>query len=236
MPLGRAGVFVVLTSCVLFVPERNGGEVCHFSGEDTECGACLKAVCGPEIQAACGDSSARNAVIPVMEECAAKGTAACARIPESPVGECLATRCPTRCYERTGVSRTNCEEAFLGSGLACSCQYGGRTNDVACSAALYPRTHCCAQTGWPGSALECTCLATACFPMTNGCNCVLTDNLGSDTSDTCSDKYCCAVDDHCQCRNDRPCSGGEVRVERCDRSALACPKGQKEEASCAIRQ
>jgi hypothetical protein len=222
---------VGMAGCILFVSSPNAGDYCHFRGEDTPCGACLLASCQSEVNAACKDES----VLSMMEQCAAAGDEACGKIPNSDVATCLKAHCPALCYARVGTSQTDCTDSFVSPGLACSCQVDNSPNDLLCAEAVYVRARGCAPSGWPGPALQCVCKAVACFPLSDGCNCVLTDNLDTSTAEECRGQHCCAIQDRCQCRT-RPCEGGEREVAECNKAEVACPQGNVEFPSCAIRQ
>lgn len=234
MTLARIVVLVVAAAplgCVLLVSTPEPGAHCSFRGQSTECGACLAARCRAAIDSACKNEK----LLSLMEECASTGDDSCGRLPPSDVATCMQSSCRAVCYTRVGASVTHCTDSFLGPGLACSCNVDDPPNDLACSSTTYPRTLCCAPTGWPGPALECTCNAFACFPASGGCNCVLTDNLASDSAQECRGAHCCALDDHCECGL-RACVGGEREVAACVQSEVTCPPGTTEVKSCAIRQ
>jgi len=197
----RACVVLALTlgaGCVLFVPEAHVGDHCAFDGADTDCGACMRAFCTDPIDAACGDPAALKDVIPPMEACAARGDASCDTVPASDVATCMRARCAAVCYARVGASATHCTDAFLAPSLACTCDTSGPPNDLRCASAAYPRATCCAPVGWPAPGLECACAAILCAPLTDGCNCVLTDNLDAANASECHGLHCCASEDHCQ--------------------------------------
>jgi hypothetical protein len=218
--------------CILLAPaDESVGAHCAFRGATTDCGACLTARCGKQIDAAC----ASQAVLSPMEQCAADGTDACAKIPASDVASCLTQSCAAVCYQKSGASQTSCTDSFLGPGLACSCQVSSAPNDLLCSPATYPRTRCCAPTAWPGPALSCDCKAVACVSTSDGCICNLTDNLDSVTAEECRGTHCCATEDRCQCRQ-RACEGGEREVSVCNKAELSCPQGRMEVPSCSIRR
>jgi hypothetical protein len=221
----------VCAGCILVVSPEPGGEHCQFHGRDTPCGACLAARCQTEIDGACFD----EAVLAPVEQCARLGDDACDRLPPSPVTACLRERCPSLCYRREGTSTTRCGESFVGQGLACSCDIGAPPNDYVCSSAVFARTRCCAPNGWPGPALLCTCNAIECQPTTDGCVCILSDNVEPVTAQECRGAHCCAVDDRCQCRT-RACAGAEREVPVCNKAELACPRGTKAVDACSIRQ
>jgi hypothetical protein len=220
-----------LGGCILFVSPHESGDRCVFQGERTACGGCLLAHCATAINAACSDAP----VIGSMEECAASGDTACDRIPASEVATCLKTKCAALCYPKVGLSQTRCTDSFVSPGLACSCQTGSAPNDLACTSVIYPRTRCCAPVAWPGPALECACNAVTCVPTSDGCSCILGDNLDSTTAEECRGPHCCAIEDRCQCRV-RACSGGEREVAACNKAQLACPNGTTEVSACSIRQ
>lgn len=221
----------ILGGCILFVSPADPGDHCVFRGEDTACGICLLAHCETAINASCGSAG----VLSVMEECAASGDDACGRIPDSDVATCLKKECGAICYAKVGSSQTRCTDSFVSPGLACSCQTSSSPNDLACTSTTYPRTRCCAPSAWPGPALQCTCNAVVCVPTSDGCNCILGDNLDSTTAEECRGPHCCATEDRCQCRT-RACSGGEREVAACNLGELACPNGTAEVKACSIRQ
>lgn len=217
--------------CVFFVSTPEPGPHCAFQGEKTECGTCLATECRAAIDAACGNEK----LLSLMEQCATAGDKSCGQLPASDVATCMHEKCDAVCYTKVGKSVTHCSDSFLAPGLACSCDTDGAPNDFACSSTTFPRTRCCAPTGWPGPALECTCNAFACFPTSDGCNCVLSDNLDASTAQECHGTHCCAVGDHCQC-GQRACTGSEREVPACVQSEVVCPPGTTEVKSCAIRQ
>ncbi len=239
MASARPSIFVIpilaacAIGCIVLVSPDVGGAHCRLRGAETDCGRCLAERCQAEIDAICIDDGA--GVLPVVEQCAAAGDAACGAVPSSAVASCLATRCRATCFEKRGASVTRCEESFLAPDLACSCRASGAVNDVRCEKSIYPHARCCAPPGWPSAALQCTCNSAACVPGTGGCICTLSDNLDRDTASQCSGKHCCATRDHCQCR-ERECSGGEIERASCSLDALVCPIGTVEVASCSIRQ
>jgi len=223
-------------SCVLLVSPTSGGAHCGFRGADTACGACLKERCQSAIDAICLDDPA--GVLTVLEQCAAAGDDACARLPSSPVATCTTTSCAGFCSPKSGTSTTRCEESFLAPGLACSCQTEGAATELDCATRTFPRARCCAPAGWPGAALRCACDAVACVSTTAGCICTLTDNLVSDTSAECKrtpETHCCAIEERCECRQ-RACSGAEKEYDACNAAALHCPPGTTEVASCSSRR
>jgi hypothetical protein len=231
-PLIALGIAAFLGGCILFVSPADTGDHCAFRGEETACGACLLDHCKTAINVSCASAG----VLTAMEECAASGDDACNRIPASDVATCLANACASLCYARVGTSQTRCTDSFVSPGLACSCQTSSAPNDLACASTTYPRTRCCAPSGWPGPALECACNAVVCVPTSDGCNCILGDNLDSTTAEECKGTHCCAVEDRCQCRV-RACAGGEREVAACNLAELACPNGTVEfDAGCSIRQ
>ncbi len=225
------GVAAFLGGCILFVSPADTGDHCTFRGESTACGVCLLAHCEAAINASCSSA----AVLGVMEQCASAGDDACNRIPASDLATCLKSECAPVCYAKTGTSQTRCTDSFVSPGLACSCQTSSAPNDLACTKDTYPRTRCCAPSSWPGPALECACNAVVCVPTSDGCNCILGDNLDSNTAVECKGPHCCAVDDRCQCRQ-RACGSGEREVTACNLSELACPSGTAEVSACSIRQ
>ncbi len=225
------GIAACLGGCILLVSPREVGDRCVFQGENTACGMCLLARCATAINAACANAS----VLGSLEECASSGDAACDRIPASDVATCLTTKCAALCYTKVGLSQTRCTDSFVSPGLACSCQTSSAANDLACTSVTYPRTRCCAPSAWPGPALECACNAVTCVPTSDGCNCVLGDNLDSTTAEECRGPHCCAVEDRCQCRA-RACTVGEREVAVCNKDQLACPSGTAQVSSCSIRQ
>ncbi len=226
-----AALALAAMGCVLFVSPEPGGAHCVFRGQDGSCGACLVARCRAEIDQACFD----DAVIGAIEECATANDDACGRVPQSPAGVCMASRCAALCYARTGSSVTHCTDSFVSPGLACACDVDGPPNDLACTDVTYPRTRCCAPSTWPGAALQCACNAVSCTPTSDGCICILTDNLDESSAQDCRGEHCCAVEDRCQCRP-RACEGGEREVAVCNKGELACPHGTVEVPGCSIRR
>jgi hypothetical protein len=218
--------------CILFVSPDSGGTQCAFRGEGTACGMCLLAQCASAIDAACFDDSVMSA----MEECAADGDDACNTIPASDVLTCLTGKCGALCYEMIGQSITDCTDSVESPGLACSCVYG-TPSTLDCSSATYPRTKCCAPTGWPGPKLECECNAIGCFPdpSTGGCTCSLTGEVENSTAQTCTGAHCCVSGTTCGCSS-HPCANGEDVVPNCDIGGVGCPTGTTPVPSCSVRQ
>lgn len=234
--LSPVAFFLIASSvgCILLVSPDERGTQCRFRGEDTACGSCLASRCRTEIDRACFD----EAVISPTEQCAAAADEACNRLPASALSTCLQAQCNALCYARVGKSQTRCTESFVAPGLACSCEFGTSvTTDLGCNPEVYPRTRCCAPPAWPGPALECRCDAISCQPSSDGCICILSDNLDSATAVECKKApggHCCVARDRCQCRT-REC-GSETEVEVCNKQEVACPSNTVEVDGCSIRQ
>jgi len=85
-----AVVFVgAMTGCVLFVdvPEEVYSR-CRFDGEDTTCGACLRASCQPEINACC-TGTCDSALV---DRCATTVAGACDQLRAAPAfATCMKT-------------------------------------------------------------------------------------------------------------------------------------------------
>jgi hypothetical protein len=228
-------------SCFTVVPVTS---TCAFRGAETACGTCLASRCGAQIGACCSDSAC-GGLIQDVELCAAAASERCKTLlaagestepsARTSLQSCAKNRCAAVCQTRTGNSETNCKDAFFGNGFACACTTSEPFNDYACAASIQPVSKCCAPRGWPGTALECTCKAVACYPTAEGCSCVLSDDVSAGVARECTGLHCCAGSGVCACRA-RACDKTLVEVPSCGIGALSCESGLNEVPACSIRK
>jgi hypothetical protein len=228
---------LALVSCILIVSPERFGDTCRFSGEETQCGACLVDHCRAELDECCRDDQC-DPTLRAVEACATRHDASCSAIARDaarfPIARCAAQRCGGVCVALQGTPLTRCEEPTLAEGAACVCLYdeSGGGNDFVCGTAAYAQTLCCAPKGWPAAGLECACLPIDCSPTREGCSCNRIKNAPEQSA--CAGAICCAETDSCTCGS-RPCFAFETPVATCTLAAIACPKDQIRLESCSQR-
>ncbi len=228
--VAAAALVAIAAGCVLVVSPDEYGDRCRFTGETSQCGACLVERCRAEIDSACGD----EATLAAVESCAGARDCAAITAPATngPVSSCLATRCGAVCKTLAGPSPTRCREPATGVGATCTCTHAGPTNDTICDAKVYPSTICCAPAGWPADGLTCACEAVACVGTSDGCSCGLSGSTPENS--TCRTGFCCADQEGCRCRA-QPCYDFETPVSSCSIDVVACKRGQVRVESCSLR-
>jgi hypothetical protein len=229
-------LLLLLAGCVVFVTPETYGSECRFTGETSQCGACVAAQCRAEIDQCCGDERCEE-TMRSLDGCAERRDGACVELASSDtnLGRCVARACGAVCQPLTGVSRTTCREPRLGEGAVCTCESSLQTsNDHVCSTAAYPETLCCAPKGWPAAGLACSCRALECTPTADGCFCRLVDFAPK--SRACSAAHCCKDPDGnaCTCGAE-PCKGFQTEVPSCEIAEMACAEGQERRDACSAR-
>jgi hypothetical protein len=234
---------MLVSGCVLIVPSATlGGAHCGFAGRDTSCGTCVAAKCASAVDACCTDESC-GGIIKDLESCSAKGDSTCDRLVNAPEGDgvhrelsaCVVKECRDLCASVSPSSLTQCKPAYVSSVDACTCTSSTQPNNVSCTSVAHPNLRCCAPSGWPGPALECSCLTIICIPAIGGCICQLTDkdDQGRDTHCKAGTR-CCANPGtgSCIC-GDRQCAPQEKEVTECNIDALGCTHGEHQVDSCS---
>jgi hypothetical protein len=233
------------TGCILLVPQEDYSTTCHFTGMDTECGACIASHCQLEVNACCSDPTctAAGSTLPLVESCATGDAGSCTVIPDDiqaaarsrqNLARCAYDKCNATCAAAAATSSTNCSLGAFGLGKTCMCTVETPTNKVACSKAKFPGTKCCAPKGYPATGLECTCDVIACVAIGATCDCNLYDSqTGSKEECGGGDLHCCRLYDNCMC-SAQPCDSTTTEVTKCDLSVIDCPVNFTEISSCAV--
>src|SRR5690349_9770587 len=108
MPRVLRAAFFALASggCVLLVSPEHYGEHCRFAGETTQCGQCLLERCRAEIDAACLEHDALDA----LDRCADKHECESLkqRAASNQAARCATEACGAVCRSLAGTSRTAC--------------------------------------------------------------------------------------------------------------------------------
>ncbi len=234
--LTSVGGSVGLVGCVLLVSPERFGDTCHFSGEQTQCGACIVERCQSAVDACCKDDACA-ATLGAVESCASRRDDACTTIVNDAsrfaIAACVTEKCGGVCVALHGSPQTSCKSPVPDDSAACACTYGSGTNDdQLCGSAAYPQTLCCAPRGWPAVGLGCTCRPVECNPTSDGCFCLTVDTTPSQRE--CAGAICCAEDDTCSCGS-TPCLMFQTQVPRCNLAALACRSGQMRVDTCSVR-
>jgi hypothetical protein len=133
------------------------------------------------------------------------------------------------------TSLTQCKPAYVTSVDACTCTSSSPANGVACTSVAHPNLRCCAPSGWPGPALQCSCLTVICVAILGGCQCQLTDKDDQGRDTHCkAGTHCCANAGTASCAcADRQCLPQETEVTECTIDALGCSGGEKQVESCS---
>ena len=237
-------VGVLVSGCVLIVPSAKlGGDHCGFAGRDTSCGTCVAAKCTAAVDACCEDASC-GGIIKDLESCSREQGATCDRLgnPADADGvhrdlsACVIKECREVCAASASPSSdTQCKPAYVSSVDACTCKRSTQPNSVACTSIAHPNLRCCAPSGWPGPALECSCLTIICTAIAGGCQCELTalDDQGRDT-ECKGGKFCCANASTATCScGDKACLPQEEIVPSCNIDRLGCHNGEHRVDSCS---
>ncbi|MBX3186498.1 MAG: hypothetical protein KF819_05760 [Labilithrix sp.] len=229
---------VVLAGCVLVVTPDEYGSTCHFAGEDSRCGSCLKQRCQAFIDDCCRDEACTSTLERVercttgdVKECALLGAESEAAEPSrSKLARCAESQCKAECAGGLTKSVTRCTVPTFGQGGTCNCVLSSTPNETLCSEATFPGTVCCAPEGWPAQGLRCSCKVITCGPSRDGCSCMLTDGVQEGPS--CTGRTCCLLGDTCACGTNT-CLPEEKMVASCSRDVIECPPGQKRVTSCS---
>lgn len=232
----------LLAGCILLVDPTTGSTRCEFSGESTECGACVQQNCQTAVNACCAD--AMCGAFADLESCATAHGATCTNLQDgnetgtagAGLASCVAANCRGACQPYSAPGTTSCSDGYNGEGqgTVCTCQLpdaNDTVNDFVCSAAAYPGTIRRAPDGWPAPGIQCLCQVLGCDPSQDGCECELVSY--TPTEQFCQATQCCAWQDGCTCRASG-CYTYETKVETCSVAAVACPTGQVQVASCSI--
>jgi len=236
------------TGCILLVSSQDYGLTCHFEGMDTACGACIASHCQPDVNVCCSDPgcAAGGSTLGLVESCATGDKASCMLIPEDiqaaaqsrvNLARCAYDHCNPTCLGAAATSSTNCSLPEFGLGKTCMCtvETPTKTNLVACSAAKFPGTKCCAPKGYPATGLECTCNVIACIASGATCDCELYDSQTGSIQECGGGAglHCCEAYDNCMCSSE-PCDPTTKEVPKCDLDVIRCPVNFTEVASCAV--
>lgn len=233
----------LVSGCVLIVPSaRLGGPHCGFAGKDTSCGTCVAAKCTEEVDACCADESC-GGIIEDLERCSTQQSASCDRLVNASEGDgvhrelsaCVAKQCRDVCASASPSSLTQCKPAYVSSVDACTCKQSAQPNGIPCTSAGHPNLRCCAPTGWPGPALECSCLTIICVPIGGGCQCQLTDKDDQGRDTRCkAGAHCCANASTATCScSDKACLPQDTEVTECNIDQLGCSNGEHQVESCS---
>ena len=231
----------IVAGCALVVHPETFGSTCRFSGDDSECGACVAARCQPLVDGCCRDEAC-STTLAALEGCARSGDGRCDALKadrtsavssQANLASCVATRCSGRCASKAERSQslTRCTESARSVGRACRCALSESPNDFECSAIEQPGSVCCAPAGWPAEGLECTCFPLDCVPSLSGCVCSLEDRTPEVS--TCSGGICCAAPGGCHCRASA-CEPSQTRVASCSAREALCPDGQLRVERCSL--
>jgi hypothetical protein len=236
------------------------GDRCHFAGDTTTaCGVCIAHACQKNVDACCASKSCRDdsvftitKVLDLLDQCSTGQSSYSCRMPtlvtesstEGAVFSCIQSACATECatggdggtFSDGGAgdgssgttSRTRCTAS---SSDSCSCYGDGPFNDTPCDITTIKNSLCCADLGWPGSGLRCSCDRWECRTTSTGCECSSTT---SGPSTSCTGSYCCRSSSYCRCGN-TPCSTSDDEVSSCAVDEMQCSSSNDAVvSSCAV--
>ena len=230
---------IELRGCVLVV--ESGEPVaaeCRFDGDDrSACGRCLAKSCQRLVNDCCRAGEACEEALGMLDACASRGAGPeCGRLAGlgsssastagEKLGRCVANACAAVCP--AGEPLTGCGE-YSGS---CRCEGDDPPNDVVCADASVENGFCCADLGWPGRGLSCSCEQFECRQTEDGCEC---SAHTSGPLAECSGTYCCVYNATCECGN-TPCHSFETRVDRCSTAVIGCDSDETRVSSCSRRE
>lgn len=197
---------------------------CRFNGdEDSTCGRCISQNCQAPLGACCGDATCKD-TLDALDDCAGKDDQeACARVREDgTIGACVSASCKDDCR---GEGEGTCYDA----GTSCFCDAIAPSDTMTCSESTVGGGICCADLGWPGSGLECTCQAFRCKETSDGCTCS-TYSDGPMTS--CEGVHCCLSSTECSCSSKACDPDLEESIPSCTSDLLTC-SGKGRVSSCS---
>jgi hypothetical protein len=255
------GLLVGPTACILVVKDdaTKLSDRCHFVGDDTTaCGICIAHSCQTQVDACCSSKSCRDdgaftltKPLELLDQCSSGSSYSC-RVPslvsesstEGAIFACIQSSCAAECASGDGgtvtdagkkdgsstTSRTSCSSYSTDS---CTCSGSAPYNDTPCDITTVKNSLCCADYGWPGSGLRCSCDRWECRQTSSStCECSSTT---TGPSTTCNGTYCCRSYSSCRCSN-TPCSTYDDEVASCDIEYQECSTASNDikVSSCAV--
>jgi hypothetical protein len=209
-------------ACTLALDHGPLGTACRFDGADGICGSCIRQSCGAELATCCGAEACQD-TLTELDRCAGGDDQdACSKLRQDvTMGTCVASACKALCL---GKGKGDC----TGDATYCSCNDLAPSDPATCGESSVGGGVCCADLGWPGSGLSCTCHQVRCRATTGGCEC----SSGEGPDLECSGLHCCASQGVCRC-SATPCESNETVVGQCSSDTGTCISGTRV-SSCAV--